>query len=59
MSAIRALVAEAEDERARRRRCDIARVEGAGTSRMLYLWYFEKNEARLARFLNCVRVSFQ
>ena len=45
--------------RARRRRCDIARVEGAGTSRMLYLWYFEKNEARLARFLNCVRVSFQ
>lgn len=44
---------------ARRRRCHIAKVDGIGTSRMLYLWYFEKNEERLSRFLDCVRVSFQ
>ena len=43
---------------ARRRRCDIARVEGVGTNRMLYLWYFEKNEERLEKFLNCVKMSF-
>ena len=45
--------------KARRRRCDIARAEGAGTSRMLYLWYFETNEKKLATFLNCVRLSFR
>jgi len=45
--------------RARQRRCDIAKVEGAGTNRMLYLWYFEKNEAKLENFLECVKRSFQ
>ena len=44
---------------ARRCRCHIAKVNGTGTSRMLYLWYFEKNEERLAKFLDCVRVSFR
>lgn len=44
--------------KARRRRCAIAKVEGPGTNRMLYLWYFEKNEERLAKFLNCVKMSF-
>lgn len=44
--------------RARRRKCNIARVSGTGTTRMLYLWYFEKNEERLANFLNCVKMSF-
>jgi len=44
---------------ARRRRCDIAAVEGVGTERMLYLWYFEKNEERLASFLSSARISFQ
>lgn len=44
---------------ARQRRCDIAMVEGVGTNRMLYLWYFAKNEARLGTFLDCVRRSFQ
>lgn len=43
----------------RRRRCDIAKVDGVGTNRMLYLWYFKKNEQRLEKFLDCVRVSFQ
>ena len=45
--------------RARRRRCDIAKVDGVGTDRMLYLWYFDKNGERLSRFLECVRLSFQ
>jgi len=45
--------------RVRQRRCDIAKVEGKGTNRMLYLWYFEKNENRLEKFLECVRHSFQ
>lgn len=44
---------------ARKRRCNIAKVEGVGTSRMLYLWYFEKNKERLSKFLDCVRASFQ
>lgn len=44
---------------ARRRRCDIAAVEGIGTERMLYLWYFEKNEERLSSFLSSARISFQ
>ena len=44
---------------ARKRRCGIAKVEGIDTNRMLYLWYFEKNEARLKTFLDCVRLSFQ
>ena len=43
---------------ARRRKCNIARVEGQGTNRMLYLWYFEKNEKRLGNFLKCVKMSF-
>lgn len=45
--------------RARKRRCEIAKVTGHNTRRMLYLWYFEKNEQRLALFLDCVRMSFQ
>ena len=45
--------------RSRRRRCDIARVDGVGTDLMLYLWYFERNGERLAKFLDCVRLSFQ
>ena len=44
---------------ARQRRCNIAKVEGPGTNRMLYLWYFKKNEERLASFLNCVKMSFR
>lgn len=44
--------------KARRRKCHIAHVTGPGTNRMLYLWYFEKNEERLANFLNCVKMSF-
>mgnify|MGYP004531519389 FL=1 len=44
--------------RARKRRCEIVKVLGHNTKRMLYLWYFEKNEERLGKFLNCVRVSF-
>jgi len=45
--------------RARQRRCDIAKVDGIGTNRMLYLWYFEKNESRLEKFLECVKNAFQ
>lgn len=44
--------------KARKRRCEIAKVTGNSTRRMLYLWYFEKNEERLEIFLNCVRMSF-
>ncbi len=44
--------------RARKRRCEIVKVLGHNTNRMLYLWYFEKNEQRLETFLNCVRTSF-
>lgn len=44
--------------KARKRRCEIAKVTGNSTKRMLYLWYFEKNEERLEIFLNCVRMSF-
>lgn len=44
--------------RARKRRCEIVKVLGHNTSRMLYLWYFEKNEQQLETFLNCVRASF-
>ena len=44
---------------ARQRRCNIAKVEGPDTNRMLYLWYFKKNEERLASFLNCVKMSFR
>ena len=44
---------------ARKRRCDIAKVEGPGTSRMLYLWYFEKDESRLSKFIDCVKSSFK
>lgn len=44
--------------KARRRKCNIARVEGPGTNRMLYLWYFEKNEDRLSNVLNCVKLFF-
>lgn len=45
--------------KARRRQCDIISVTGHYTNRMLYLWYFEKNEERLKSFLNCVKNSFQ
>ena len=45
--------------KARRRRCEILSVSGSGTERMLYLWYFEKNEERLQSFLDCVKLSFQ
>jgi len=44
--------------KARKRRCEIAKVTGNSTKRMLYLWYFEKNEERLETFLSCVRMSF-
>lgn len=44
--------------RARKRRCEIVKVLGHNTNRMLYVWYFEKNEQRLAAFLDCVRLSF-
>lgn len=44
--------------KARKRRCEIVKVTGNSTRRMLYLWYFEKNEERLEIFLNCVRMSF-
>ncbi len=44
--------------KARKRRCEIAKVTGNSARRMLYLWYFEKNEERLEIFLNCVRMSF-
>lgn len=45
--------------KSRRQHCDIARVDGIGTNRMLCLWYFEENETRLEKFLNCVKLSFQ
>ena len=44
--------------RARKRRCEIVKVQGHNTNRMLYVWYLEKNEQRLAAFLDCVRLSF-
>ena len=44
---------------ARRRRCGIAKVEGVNTNRLLSLWYFEKNESKLNRFIECARLSFQ
>ena len=45
--------------KSRRRKCNIVKVEGPGTNRMLYIWYFEKNEARLADFLSGVKTAFQ
>ncbi len=45
--------------KARRRKCNIARVDGQSTTRMLYLWYFEKNEEKLGSFLNCIKMSFK
>ncbi|MBQ3102963.1 MAG: LysR family transcriptional regulator, partial [Oscillospiraceae bacterium] len=45
--------------KARRRRCSIVSVTGTATNRMLYLWYFEKNEERLQSFLDCVKLAFQ
>ena len=44
---------------ARRHRCGIAKVEGVNTNRLLSLWYFEKNESKLNRFIECARLSFQ
>ena len=45
--------------KSRRRRCSIVKVEGPGTNRMLYVWYFEKNEERLTDFLSGVKTAFQ
>lgn len=44
--------------KARKRRCNIVVVSGPGTTRMLNLWYFEKNTEKLANFLSCVKTSF-
>ena len=45
--------------KSRRRKCNIVKVDGPGTTRMLYVWYFEKNEKRLEEFLNGVKTAFQ
>ena len=44
---------------ARQKKCSILKVEGEYTNRMLYLWYFDKNEKMLETFLHCVKLAFR
>ncbi|MBQ7737494.1 MAG: LysR family transcriptional regulator [Oscillospiraceae bacterium] len=44
--------------RANLNKCVKLKVEGEYTQRMLYLWYYNANKAKLNEFIQCVKLSF-